>query len=208
VARVSPWSVAPLLAAVVLGHAVAAHANPALHDGDLIFQTSRSDQSQAIQRATGSRFSHVGLLVTRDGQLVVLEAVGPVRYTRLEDFIRHGDGGHYVVRRLRDAATRLDAAALDQLHAAGHAYAGKPYDLQFRWNDERIYCSELVWKAYDHALHLHLGEPRPLRSYALGDPEVQRKLRERYGRDIPLDEPMISPQDVFDSPLLATVAEH
>jgi len=39
-----------------------------LRDGDIIFHTSRSAQSVAIQRATHSPYSHVGLVLYRDGK--------------------------------------------------------------------------------------------------------------------------------------------
>jgi hypothetical protein len=47
---------------------------PTVRDGDLIFQTSRSSQSVAIQRATGSAFSHMGLVFFQDGKPYVFEA--------------------------------------------------------------------------------------------------------------------------------------
>jgi hypothetical protein len=34
---------------------------------------------------------------------------------------------------------------------------------------------------------------------------VRAKLQERYGQHVPLDEPVISPQAIFESPLLVTV---
>ena len=40
----------------------------ALRDGDIIFHTSRSAQSLAIQRATHSPYSHVGVIFLRDGK--------------------------------------------------------------------------------------------------------------------------------------------
>src|SRR6185503_6516185 len=54
-----------------------------LRDGDIIFHTSRSAQSVAIQRATHSPYSHVGLIFIRDGKPYVFEAISTVRYTPL-----------------------------------------------------------------------------------------------------------------------------
>jgi hypothetical protein len=39
-----------------------------LRDGDIIFHTSRSAQSIAIQRATHSKYSHMGIIFIRDGE--------------------------------------------------------------------------------------------------------------------------------------------
>lgn len=176
---------------------------PQVHDGDVIFHASRSSQSQAIQRATGSRYSHMGVVLHRDGQPYVFEAIDPVTYTPLARWIARGSGGHYVLKRLR---TPLTAQQTTQLRDAAEAFRGRRYDLAFEWSDQRIYCSELVWKMYDRALGVRIGTLQPLRSFKLDDPAVKTKLRERYGERVPLAEPVISPAAMFDSPLLTTVA--
>jgi uncharacterized protein YcfL len=38
-----------------------------LRDGDIIFQTSQSEQSIAIQKATHSQYSHMGIVFLRNG---------------------------------------------------------------------------------------------------------------------------------------------
>ena len=57
------------------------------HDGDIVFHTSRSAQSQAIQLATKSPYSHMGIVYLRDGKPFVLEAVQPVKLTPLDEWI-------------------------------------------------------------------------------------------------------------------------
>ena len=47
-----------------------------------------------------------------------------------------------------------------------------------------------------------------LRDFDLADPVVSAKLRERYGNRLPLDEVVIAPSAVFDSPLLTEVGRH
>jgi hypothetical protein len=176
-------------------------AAPALRDGDIIFHTSRSAQSAAIQRATHSPYSHVGIVFLRDGKPFVFEAIATVRYTPLDAWIARGDGGRYVVRRLKTALTPAQTA---KLRASARQFEGKPYDLYFEWSDERIYCSELVWKMYEQALGVKLGALQKLREFDLTDPVVKARMRERYGANVPLGEPVISPGAQFDSPLLIT----
>lgn len=176
-----------------------------LRDGDIIFQSSRSGQSRAIELATGSPYSHCGMIFRSDTGRVewyVLEAVQPVKWTALDDWIARGVNGHYVIKRL-DAS--LDGVQAQALKAVGGKYVGKDYDLQFGWDDERIYCSELVWKAYDQALGIRLGEPQNLSDLDLNDPAVRAKLQERYGERLPTDEPMVSPVRIFDSPQLKVI---
>lgn len=199
-------AVVSLLSLLLVQPAASEGARRDLRDGDLIFHVSRSAQSRAIMEATGSRYSHMGLVFHREGRPEVLEAVATVRYTPLERFIARGEAGHYVVKRLRDADRSLTPESLARLRREAESFRGKPYDLAFEWSDARIYCSELAFKAYARALGEEVGVLRPLGSYALTSPAVRRKLRERYGEEPPLDEPMIAPASLFDSPRLVTVA--
>jgi hypothetical protein len=176
---------------------------PDVRDGDVIFQTSRSSQSVAIQQATHSRYSHMGIVFIRGGQPYVLEASATVRYTRLKDWIGHGVQGGYVVMRLRNG---LAAGQAERLRGVAQTFLGRPYDLTFEWSDSRIYCSELVWKIYERALGVRLGELQHLRDFDLSSPVVRSKLKERYGEAPPLEEPVISPAAMVSSPMLVEVA--
>lgn len=71
-------------------------------DGDIIFQTSESKQCEAVRIATNSKFSHCGIIYDINGQWFVFEAVQPVKLTPLEDWIGHGKGNKYVVKRLKN----------------------------------------------------------------------------------------------------------
>ena len=182
-------------------------AGTVVRDGDIVFQTSRSSQSEAIQRATGSAYSHMGLVFFRNGKPYVLEAVATVRYTPLDQWIARGKGGHCIVRRLRDSAVVLTPDALSKLRAMAKKFEGRPYDSAFGWSDDRLYCSELVWKIYDRALGLQIGKLQHLKEFNLTDPVVLAKLHERYGKQIPAEESVVSPVAMFQSPLLETVGE-
>lgn len=180
---------------------------PAVEEGDIVFQTSRSAQSVAIQKATHSPYSHVGLVTFREGKPFVLEAERTVRATPLLDWIARGEGGHFVVKRLVDARAVLDTASVVEMKKQMRRFEGTPYDSTFEWSDERLYAPELVWKVYERALGIRLGEPQQLRDFDLTVPEVQAKLAERFGTQVPLDEPVISPQRLFESARLETVTE-
>ncbi|TDM08172.1 MAG: hypothetical protein C4K60_01330 [Ideonella sp. MAG2] len=193
---------------VLSGACITALAAPlTVQDGDIVFQTSRSAQSVAVQRATGSKYSHMGMVFMRGGKPYVLEAAGKVGYTPLATWTARGVGGHIVVKRLRDADRVLTPAALKKLAQQGQALVGRPYDLTFEWSDERIYCSELVWKVYQRALGVTIGEQQRIKDFKLDDPAVQQKMKERYGDKVPMNEPVVSPVAMFDSPQLVTVAQ-
>ncbi|CAM3316919.1 hypothetical protein SB6411_05209 [Klebsiella spallanzanii] len=173
--------------------------------GDIVFQISRSSQSKAIQLATHSDYSHTGMIVIRDKKPYVFEAIGPVVYTPLQKWVAQGEDGKYIVRRVRGG---LSIEQRKQLAQTAKRYLGKPYDLFFSWNDERQYCSEVVWKVYHRALNLQPGKLQKLREFDLSSPIVRAKLKERYGQKIPLDETVISPQAVFEAQQLETVEKN
>ena len=180
--------------------------NSQLKDGDIVFQTSLSSQSQAIQVATKSKYSHMGIVLSIDGKKMVYEAVGPVKYTPLSDWIKRGKDRHFVVKRLKNTVSLLSNVNISKLSSAASSFKGKPYDLIFAWSDEKIYCSEHVWKIYDRALNIQIGTLQRLRDFDLSNPLVKKKIRERYPNGPPMDEFVISPEQMFQSDLLETIS--
>lgn len=176
-----------------------------LHNGDLIFQTSQSAQSQAIQLATKSKYSHCGIIYKEDGKYFVFEAIQPVQKTPLDNWIARGKDHHYVVKRLKNSDEILTEANLKKMKAVAKSMGGKDYDLYFEWSNDRIYCSELIWKIYKEATGIEIGKLQELKDFNLTNPVVKAKLKERYGNNIPQHEKVISPAAMFYSDLLITV---
>jgi uncharacterized protein YycO len=174
-------------------------------EGDIVFQTIPSPQCRAIQLATKSQFSHVGMILMHKGTLMVYEAIGPVKYTPIDSWIERDEKHHIVVKRLRNADSTLTKVNLAKLESTASTFEGRPYDSAFNWSDDKLYCSELVWKIFDRALKIDIGDLRKLKDFDLSSPEVQKKLNERYPDGVPLEETVISPQDVFECSLLVTV---
>ena len=90
--------------------------------GDIIFQISRSSQSKAIQLATHTDYSHTGMLVIRNKKPYVFEAVGPVKYTPLKQWIAHGEKGKYVVRRVEGGLSveQQNVISVNRMISASH----------------------------------------------------------------------------------------
>ncbi|MBS1560836.1 MAG: YiiX family permuted papain-like enzyme [Bacteroidetes bacterium] len=178
-----------------------------IKSGDLIFQTSRSRQSKAIQLATGSEYSHCGIIFKEGRSFYVLEAVQPVQRTPLETWIARGQGGTFVIKRLANEAL-LTSSAIQRLKKVGEGFIGRNYDATFEWSDERIYCSELLWKVYQRAMGIEIGKLEYLGEFDLTHDAVKTKLRERYGAHIPTNETVISPAAIFASDRLKTVTSN
>jgi hypothetical protein len=179
--------------------------NNELREGDLIFQTSLSRQSQAIQFATKSKYSHCGLIYKDGKDYYVFEAVQPIKRTPLDKWIARGKDGKYVIKRLKDADQVLTPAILAKMKQIGDKFKGKNYDLTFEWSDDKLYCSELIWKIYQRATGLKIGKLEKLSDFDLTNEAVKQKIKERYGDKIPVNEIVISPVAIFESELLKTV---
>ncbi|MEJ5144796.1 MULTISPECIES: YiiX family permuted papain-like enzyme [unclassified Sphingobacterium] len=176
-----------------------------IKNGDLIFQTSLSGQNKAIQLATKSKYSHCGIIYSDNGQHYVFEAVQPIKLTTLDKWIARGKDGHYVIKRLKNADKILTTETIQKMKQEGDKFKGKNYDLTFEWSDDKIYCSELIWKIYKRATGLEIGKLEKLSDFDLTDEVVKQKMKERYGHKIPLNEVVISPKAVFNSELLETI---
>ena len=179
----------------------------ALQNGDIIFQTSQSKQCTAVRIATRSIYSHCGIIYIEKSKVYVYEAVGPVKMTPFSEWIEHGKDSKYVVKRLKNASVDLTPLIFSKIKASGEKYKGKSYDIYFGWSDDKIYCSELVWKIYKQGANIEVGKLQKLKEFDLTSKEVKAILKERYGDDIPLDEIVISPKSIFDSELFVTVED-
>jgi len=174
-------------------------AAPPVQSGDLVFQTSRSNQSEIIAEVTGSPWTHVGVVFERRGGPWVLEAVQPVRWTRFDRWRARGEGGRYTVRRLRRP---LSARELRALRIEGERFLGRRYDARFEWSDRRMYCSELVWKMFARALRIELTEPQRWSDLSLS-PRALALARRRLGR--PPRGVVVTPAALAGSERLAVV---
>jgi hypothetical protein len=171
-------------------------------DGDIIFQATSGETGKAIQLATKSKYNHCGVLFNENGKWMVYEAVQPVKRTSLSDFNSRGAG---TVMRLKASTKVLKPEDIEKLKATFKGYEHKNYDDAYNWSDDRIYCSELVYKLYNNALQIQLCQPRKLRDFDLSNPLVKSQLDKKYGNHIPLEEPMVGPGDISASALLEVV---
>ena len=177
-------------------------ANPQFQTGDIIFHISKSQQSLVIQQATDSPYSHMGMIVNKNGQTWVLEAIQPVQYTSLNKWIARGVKGHYVVKRMQSP---LNVSQKQKLVKNAEQYLDRPYDIYFEWSNRAIYCSEIIWKAYDQALGIQLAPLQHLKQFDLKQSSVQKLMKQRYGQNIPLNETVIAPKAIYDSKYLQEV---
>ena len=137
---------------VVDAAAVEAVAQP----GDVVFRRGRSLLSRVVLSGDDRpQFSHVGIVAEQEGALVVVHATPgndvsvpePLRTEPLAAFFAPEAAEAGALRRPRDPALGRAAAAAAQRLAPGRTFDA---DLDLG-TDDRLYCTELVWKAYREA---------------------------------------------------------
>ncbi len=163
--------------------------------GDIVFQDLKSPSSEAVKAATDSPYSHCGLVLITDGQPFVLEAAGPVRKIPLAEWIANG-GGKFTAVRMRISAD------FDRVIESAENCLGRPYDPLYEWDDEKLYCSELVYKAYLAGAGIELCRLKRFEEYDI-EP-VKQAVIDRYGR-IPEGLMVVAPGDLAGSILIRTV---
>ena len=181
-----------LLLAVLNLSVVAAEYEP--REGDVVFQSlGGAPLKELIEGATESKFSHCGMVVRRSGQWRVIEAVGPVREITLRSWISRGVKGDF-------AAFRLDQSYVEKIPAMvaeARKFLGRPYDFQFRFDDEKIYCSELIFKAFLNVTGEMSGRVRKVRE--LKWEHYRAYIEKLEGGPVPLDRELITPRDLSEA---------
>ena len=167
-----------------------------VREGDVIFQTSQSQQSPLIQIATRSNISHCGIIVMKNGKPYVLETLKTLTLTPLDKFIARGKGGKYWLKRSKKENIKIKYGS----------YLGKPYDLAFKFDNGKFYCSELIYDIYKNQLGIELCEPKKVEEYLiLGTdklPEIKKAMEKR---GITQKQYAVAPVDIFESDYLEDV---
>ena len=167
-----------------------------VREGDVIFQTSQSQQSPLIQIATRSKISHCGIIVMKNGKPYVLETLKTLVVTPLDKFIARGEGGKYWLKRSNKESIKIKY----------DGYLGIPYDLAFKFDNGRFYCSELIYDIYKNQLGIELCKPKKVSDYfILGTdklPQIEKAMKKR---GITKEQYAVAPVDIFESDYLEDV---
>lgn len=152
-------------------------------EGDIVFQMSQSQQSPLIQYATASPWSHCGIIIEKKDGLYVLEASNVVKLTPLQKWIDRGRFNKVKKVRIIDEPIKVKYKK----------YLGIPYDLQFKFDNGKYYCSELVWVIYKEQFGKELCEPRPIKDYHTFG--IEDKISKR---GMKLDQMVVAPSDLIE----------
>ena len=143
-----------LLSIVTLVTVLSSCTNFKLKEGDLLFQDlDSSPLCEAIESVTSGHnnynVSHIGFVINVNGELKVLEAIPPkVKLTALDTFLfRSTDSNNnpkVFVGRLNEKFKNVIPEAVDYcLNRLGYTY-----DEFFLMNNNKYYCSELIYESF------------------------------------------------------------
>ena len=167
-----------------------------VREGDVIFQTSQSQQSPLIQIATRSKISHCGIIVMKNGKPYVLETLKTLVVTPLDKFIARGEGRKYWLKRSDKKNIKIKYGS----------YLGKPYDLAFKFDNGKFYCSELIYDIYKNQLDIELCKPKKVSDYLiLGTDKLLQIEKAMKKRGITKEQYAVAPVDIFESDCLKDV---
>lgn len=167
-------------------------------EGDVIFQTSQSEQSPLIQIGTRSMITHCGIVVMKGGKPYVLETLRTIVLTPFDKFIARGKDGRYWLKRSNK----------DNIKIKYNSYLGKPYDLAFKFDNGKFYCSELIYDIYIKQLGIELCKPKKVGDYLiLGTDELPKIEKAMKKRGITKEQYAVAPVDIFNSEHLNGVDE-
>ena len=165
-------------------------ANRGCARGYVIFQTSLSQQSPLIKMGTRSTITHCGVVVMKDEKPYVLETQKTLVLTPLEKFIARGKDGKYWHKRSK----------MDNIKIKYNSYLGKPYDLAFKFDNGKFYCSELIYDIYLSQLGIELCKPKKIDDYLiLGTHRIPKIKRAMKKRSITMNQYAVAPVNVFNS---------
>lgn len=189
--------------ACIYGPAFVAYWNYSPQEGDILFQSlPRSRLVNAIEGVSESPYSHCGIVSKQNGKWVVYEAYRNVEATPLKEFIFRGRNQGFAVYRLKPVHQQYIPATIKHVHN----YLGRPYDVQYRMDDDHIYCTELIYKAYRDSSGQQLGT-----LVRLGDLNwrpFENSIKHFENGPVPLDREMITPKDMAIANQLELVFAH
>lgn len=183
-----------------------------LHDGDLLFCVAENSvMSNAIVDATRTemdvQYDHVAIYTLVENIPSVIEAnpkegvVCRSLEAFLDDATSINGGKGVVVMRLTESINIEDAIE------RAHQFIGQPYDWSYLPNNNRFYCSELIYECYrnDDGTPLFEAKPMTFKDKDGDIPTFWLELFRNNGEPIPEGVLGTNPNDMVLDPSLEEV---
>lgn len=176
-------------------------------DGDLLFCVAGSStMSNAIVNATKTeetvQFDHVALYATIDGKPCVIEA-SP------DDGVICRDWNSFLADAKKGVVVKRIDKKFDVNDVINRAkqYVGQPYDWSFLPDNNKLYCSELIYETYlnENGNHVFRAKPMNFRNDDGSMPSFWIELFKKLGESIPEGALGTNPNDMSKEQVLKEV---
>lgn len=178
-----------------------------LKSGDLLFVSSgKSEFSDAISISTASedslKFVHVAMVLENSDSICKIIEASPshgVRIIDLNEFLAEcpliNNKPGIIAKRL------ITEFSVDSVIARAKSHLGEPYDWWYLPDNNKMYCSELIYESFidDDGHHIFQSQPMNFRDKDGNMPDFWQNLFEGLGEPIPEGLPGTNPSDLSKS---------
>jgi uncharacterized protein YycO len=162
-------------------------------DGDVVFQKIPGETGDRIAAITASPVTHCGIVIVENDEVKIIDAADVVKSSPVKEWISNGVEKKFALARNES----IPADKADNIIKEAEKMKGKPYDFQYEWDEEKVYCSELVYKSYERGAGIKLCGFKKLGELEYrGHEEFIKTLMDGQ---LPLDRQMITPADIYTS---------
>lgn len=153
-------------------------------EGDLLFQSiPHNSFIDTIEGSAQSPYTHCGILMIKDGQWVVLEALDTVKVTHINEWRSRGQ--FLDVYRFKEPFQKHIQKMINE----AQKFTGHAYDSYYQMDDTALYGPELLYKGYMRASGRELGKTTPLSDYVEKD---HKTLSPKLNHTPPLERVVIT----------------
>lgn len=162
-----------------------------LKTGDILLLDMDCYSCDLIEKQTNGPFSHSGIVLKLGNQVYVAQALGTVHHLPLQRFLNYSHKPIQVIRPKYINYTKR--RRLIQSYQAN--FFNMPFDHDYTWDDEKLYCSEFIYKLLKSVYAIEDFAPTPMKY------DVNEDGWRRYfgGKEPPHGQLGLSPNDFYRS---------
>lgn len=164
-----------------------------LNEGDLVFLDMDNIIFEQVAVATLTWTSHVGVAVYDEGWNIVESALFVSRKTPLCKYLNRTQDQRFAIRRLKNSLTQTQLTSLKENLSS---QMGVLYDTGFDYDGSGLFCSKMVYDAFDQALGIQVGQIKSFREVLEENPNGSLTFwKWWFIGSIPWDRRTVTPKD-------------
>lgn len=161
-----------------------------LQTGDIILLDLDCYSCRLIEEQTGGPYSHSGIVLKYGTKFFVAQSLGSVHHVPLQAFLGFSQKPVQVMR-----PKNLNFAAKNELlDIYQNQFLGLPFDHDYVWDDEKLYCSEFIYKLLSSVYAFENFRPLPM-----SFDKNPAQWRGYFGGEPPTGKLGLSPNDFYYS---------